>query len=173
MISFQPAFIKVRIRPARSRTSVSMLRESFQPSLCPRLSIVPASVQAEPVGSPFSPEPRHCHPRSASAVRKRSCVSNCPVELSLAENWSPASPPWTSLAMGEAAGLAVAVTDGIVDHSQSITHRVPPTDSVAATCWATSMRRPSANRTTRPGVDVNGFARFATERPFELMSPCK
>src|SRR5262249_7206221 len=56
--SDQPAFSSTTIRLTRSRTSVSTLRANFQPSLWPRLSSAPASVQADPEGSPVSSERR-------------------------------------------------------------------------------------------------------------------
>jgi hypothetical protein len=61
--SDQPALSNATIRLTTSATSVSTLRASFQPSLWPRLSSAPASVHADPDGSPVSPEPRNCQPQ--------------------------------------------------------------------------------------------------------------
>ena len=95
------------------------------------------------------------------------------METSREVNLSPASPPSTSSAIGEVAGLAVAVTDGTVDHSQSCVDSIPTAASFFANCWATSIRSPSANSTRRPGAASIGLARLETDRPLSRMSCCR
>lgn len=89
----------------------------FQPSLWPRLSSAPASVHADPVGSPVSPAFKHCHPASFNSVRNRSWVMAWPSDACWVENPTPVAPPSMRPAIGETAGLAEAVTEGIVDQS--------------------------------------------------------
>ena len=67
--------------------------------------------------------------------------------------------------MGDAAGLAVAVTDGMADHSQSCVDSIPAAASFSANCWATSIRSPSANTTSRPAAASMGLARLETDCP--------